>query len=893
MYLPPGTELNNRYVIESLLGHGGFGITYAAHDKVLKVRVAVKEYLPRQLATRGEGQTKVSVYSGEARQHYDYGLGKFMEEAQSVARFAHHPNVVSARDYFTGNGTAYMVMEYVEGVTLKEYVAKKGGQISFEEAKGIMMPVMDALREVHQAGMLHRDISPDNIYITTSAQVKILDFGAARYFAGEQSKSLSVILKPGYAPEEQYRSSGKQGSWTDVYAVGATIYKVLTGKTPADALDRKEEDTLEPPSRLGVSLPAPAEQALLQALSVNAGQRFQSMGEFQQALLGDAPLTRGFQTGPVSLQPTPAPSSTPSWAPVTGPPPVAAQPASPPSQQPSQYPQAPRRSANPAAIAGGIAGGVIGLILVAVVIWIVIGREAPQTKLLKEGTGYVRTGDYPKAQVALEKARDLAPDDARIHLQLAKTYHGLKRSEAELQAYREVLRNDPGNVEAHFHVGMDYVRQKKIEPALVEYGHIKDKKPVELGQQLIAAIYPPTSDKVKKARELLDKGKGYYEAKNYARAETALKESVELNPQEAGAYSYLGLTYAALDRLPEAIGAYRQALQIKPDFPEAYHNLGVAYEKSEKPEEAIEAWKAAVRYKPDYERAHYNLAATYWRRGQKDLAAEQYKLLQAKDSVQARSLKEQVPDLDRYAARLDKPMGEDETPPPDAQPKEEAVAQEVLARGREYYQARDYAKAREALAQAVKLNAQEAEAHYLLGLTYASLKKYQEALGEFRQAVELKPEAYSWSAVGAEFVKLERPREAAAAFKEAVQANGNDAAARFQLGKAYVKLGEINPAREELRVLKDQDQKLADTLAALIKDKAQPKRRPRQLEDDIELEAKRILERRKQQEQSAVQAPPREEPRVQPPPRPVPPSPAMPQAGVGWRIEKRGEVKIK
>jgi tetratricopeptide (TPR) repeat protein len=140
----------------------------------------------------------------------------------------------------------------------------------------------------------------------------------------------------------------------------------------------------------------------------------------------------------------------------------------------------------------------------------------------------------------------------------------------------------------------------------------------------------------------LDKGKGYYEAKNYARAETALKESVELNPQEAGAYSYLGLTYAALDRLPEAIGAYRQALQLKPDFPEAYHNLGVAYEKLEKPEEAIEAWKATVRYKPDYERAHYNLAATYWRRGQKDLAAEQYKLLQAKDSVQARSLKEQV-----------------------------------------------------------------------------------------------------------------------------------------------------------------------------------------------------------------------------------------------------------
>ena len=154
MYLVLGTELNNRYKIEDVLGHGGFGITYSALDKVLNVKVAIKEYLPRQLATRAEGQTKVTVFTGESRKHYDYGLRKFLEEAQSVARFAHHPNVVSARDYFAANGTAYMVMEYVEGVTLKEYLEKKGGRISFEEAKGIMMPVMDALREVHQAGML-------------------------------------------------------------------------------------------------------------------------------------------------------------------------------------------------------------------------------------------------------------------------------------------------------------------------------------------------------------------------------------------------------------------------------------------------------------------------------------------------------------------------------------------------------------------------------------------------------------------------------------------------------------------------------------------------------------------------------------------------------------------
>ena len=327
MYLPQGTELHQRYVIESLLGHGGFGITYAAYDQVLGARVAIKEYLPRHLATRAEGRTQVSVYSGAARQHFDYGLEKFMEEAQVLAQFTHHPNVVSARDFFEANGTAYMVMEYVEGVTLKEYLENKGGRISLEEAQGIMMPVMDALREVHQAGLLHRDISPDNIYITIAAQIRVIDFGAARYYAGEQSKSLSVILKPGYAPEEQYRSSGKQGAWTDVYAVGATLFKALTGQTPPDALDRKEQDTLEPPSRLGVSISPPAERALMKALAVSPGQRFQTMGEFQQAFTGGKPLPLGAPPGrPPAFTPPPPgptpPAPAPTPAAVMTPPPA-------------------------------------------------------------------------------------------------------------------------------------------------------------------------------------------------------------------------------------------------------------------------------------------------------------------------------------------------------------------------------------------------------------------------------------------------------------------------------------------------------------------------------------------------------------------------------------------
>jgi TPR repeat protein/serine/threonine protein kinase len=319
MYLPSGTELNNRYKILRILGHGGFGITYAAIDNILNVQVAVKEYFPSQFATRAEGQTRVDVLTGERQGYYEHGLKKYLEEAQAIAQFSHHVNIVSARDYFEANHTAYMVMEYIEGVTLKAYLEQRHDRIPFEEAREIMLPVMSALGEVHLAGMLHRDISPDNIYLTTTRQVKVLDFGAARYYAGEHSRSLSVILKPGYAPEEQYRSSGKQGAWTDVYATGATFYRLITGKTPPEALDRKEEDTLEPPSKLGIFIPAKAEEAILKSLAINAGQRFQNIAEFQAALADKTPLPEpltGTILEPFQAKPAEAPVKVASEAPM-------------------------------------------------------------------------------------------------------------------------------------------------------------------------------------------------------------------------------------------------------------------------------------------------------------------------------------------------------------------------------------------------------------------------------------------------------------------------------------------------------------------------------------------------------------------------------------------------
>lgn len=284
-HLPPGTILQNKYILGRVLGHGGFGITYLAWDTNLNMKLAIKEYMPRDFATRSPEQTVVTVFSGELETHFEKGLKNFLDEAKTVAQFSQHPGIVGVRDFFKENGTAYLVMQYLEGVDFKQYLQSQGGKIPYQTALRIMMPVMDALREVHSTGTLHRDISPDNIYITSEGQVKILDFGAARHAMSEFSKSISVILKPGYAPEEQYRSKGKQGPWTDIYATAATLYRAIMGRVPPESLDRLEDDGLIPPSAEGVDIPREAEVALLKALSVKAADRYQSMGEFQQELL--------------------------------------------------------------------------------------------------------------------------------------------------------------------------------------------------------------------------------------------------------------------------------------------------------------------------------------------------------------------------------------------------------------------------------------------------------------------------------------------------------------------------------------------------------------------------------------------------------------------------------
>lgn len=289
--LPPETRLQGRYVVGRVLGYGGFGVTYLGWDSTLNVKTAIKEYFPTGLAVRHPDRCTVFA-AGAQRERYQNGLERFLSEARDLARFDDHPGIVGVRDFFADNGTAYMVMQYLEGWTLKAFLALQPAKtMSFAGALRVLLPILQALDSVHGKGLVHRDVSPDNLYLTRQGQVKLLDFGAARETAMAQEQSVSVVLKPGYAPLEQYQSHGRQGAWTDVYAAAATLHFLITGEAPPDAISRAAAETLQLPSQMGADLSPAAEDVLLCALSLYPEDRFQSVAEFKAALLDAVGMT--------------------------------------------------------------------------------------------------------------------------------------------------------------------------------------------------------------------------------------------------------------------------------------------------------------------------------------------------------------------------------------------------------------------------------------------------------------------------------------------------------------------------------------------------------------------------------------------------------------------------
>lgn len=286
--LSAGTILHGKYLIGDVIGEGGFGITYIGIDITLELKVAVKEFYPHGYANRNSSVTNdVTLVNTKELAYFDNAKERFLAEAKSIAKFSDESAIVDVRDYFTENNTAYIVMEYIDGITLAEHI-KKNGVFGADDLFYRMTPLMQALERMHRQSVIHRDISPDNIMIDSDGAFKLMDFGSARYFAGENKRTMSVILKPGYAPFEQYSTEGNQGPWTDVYGLSATIYKCITGVTPPDALSRCQQDKLQPPSSLGVAITSAQENAIMRGLRVYPNDRLQSVGEMFSLLSGNA-----------------------------------------------------------------------------------------------------------------------------------------------------------------------------------------------------------------------------------------------------------------------------------------------------------------------------------------------------------------------------------------------------------------------------------------------------------------------------------------------------------------------------------------------------------------------------------------------------------------------------
>ena len=382
--LPPQTILAGKYLVGKVLGQGGFGITYIGWDIALERKVAIKEYYPSGQVSRSLGTKTLTWYRSEqAQRARQDGLEMFLKEARKMARVDDIPGVVRVRDLFRENDTAYIVMDFVEGETLKARL-KRTGPMSWDQAKKIFRPAIQAMEQVHKAGLIHRDLSPDNLMLTKDGQVFILDLGAAKDLNVNQGASSMQVAKGGFSPYEQYTQRGGSGPWTDVYAMAATIYYTLTGKIPQPAMDRMEEDLLAWDIPNLDTLPRQALEALKKAMVVSAKKRTQSMEELEKGLFEEV----------VEPEPKPEPKPEPEVKPEPE-----SEPEPEPKSESKPKPQPQPKKASKKIIWAAVAA-------VAVVLGGILWGIGTPTRDYKQAQALMDVGQYPGAAIAFSKLGD-------------------------------------------------------------------------------------------------------------------------------------------------------------------------------------------------------------------------------------------------------------------------------------------------------------------------------------------------------------------------------------------------------------------------------------------------------------------------------------------------------
>lgn len=284
LLLPVGHQLNGgQYIVGKVLGNpGGFGIAYLGWDTRLEIKVAIKEYLPRHLARRSGTSTVVESHTRVDQTDFDHGLGQFLSEAKTLAQLR-HSNIVRVLNYFEENKTGYIVMDYLDGESLQEYMSRTG-PIRPEDAVALMTPILNALEYLHCNGIIHRDVKPSNIFITLAGHPVLLDFGSARQEMSNASMSMTAVVSAGYAPIEQYNRKGKQGPYTDIYSCAALLYQMISGIQPQESIERNIDEGLLPLNEVSINVSESLNHGIMWGLKINPKERPQDIETFVEAL---------------------------------------------------------------------------------------------------------------------------------------------------------------------------------------------------------------------------------------------------------------------------------------------------------------------------------------------------------------------------------------------------------------------------------------------------------------------------------------------------------------------------------------------------------------------------------------------------------------------------------
>ena len=582
--LRPGTVLAGRYRTGKVLGQGGFALTYLALDQSLEIRLCVKEYFPANLALR-QDDGSVRIKDPDGAEAFNEGRTRFLHEARILARFEGHPGIVPVRDVFEERGTVYIITGYLEGLTLKQFLREQGGKIPFDRALSLFMPVMDSLRAVHKAGVIHRDVSPENIFLTTDGQVKLLDFGSALALDGAD-RGFTVVVKPGYAPAEQYEEGGDQGTWTDVYGLAASLYRSLTGVLPPTGPERAAGKALKTPSELDVSLSPSQEAVLLKALAEAPQDRYPEMEAFQRALVeadgepksggrrersggifGAAfllfvALALGGWWGWNGLSPKRLEERGRARL-VAGDP----QGALPLLERALARSEGPQRElflllAQAQVSAGKAREGLASLARVEGL------GSLPPEGLLLAGEAYRLLDEKEKALAFFREAAQLVGDDPSLWLRTARSALAAGRFDRADEAWRKALALEPEQPEALDGLASASERKDNLDEAIRLRRRLVEKAPTAEGWRNLAALLERKGD-----------DDGLLEVR---------RNVVELEPLSPD-WAALGRVLLRLRRPAEAAEAFRRQTQAVPEEGEGWRDLGVALLQAGRAQEAAEA----------------------------------------------------------------------------------------------------------------------------------------------------------------------------------------------------------------------------------------------------------------------------------------------------------------